>query len=649
MIRVCRRQSQRGDMAVKIKTKLISVFAVAIAASGAVNLSVLIGAVYPSFVTLERAKATENAERVLSAVKSEVDALVMTATDYANWDDSYQYATDGNTTFIERNFSPSSVKNLNVNLIHIEKASGETLYDGDFDAAGNNVSQADRVSLSPIDPDHVLTPRGIAPTPVKGVMATSGGPMLVVSRPILKTSGDGPAVGWIVMGRLLDGELVAALRARARVEFRLVDLGRGLLDPTDSRVIETLSRSAATPVIREDGESLIAHSMLRDVRGSPELLVSVSTPRDITRLGRESMIYALSGGVLSALPIIGVLWAALQWMVINPLAALTKGVAAIGRHGCVAGRVGTARTDELGTLSREFDALLEAVADVRNRLIEQSYHAGVAEMASGVMHNLRNQLTPLTLRVSRLCGSDQFRPSDLSHLDQAADQLADGSFAPEQKDKLVEFIKLSAHDLNFRFVQMRVELAMMAEETGRIGKVINELEGFSRVVCGLEPTGLIDPVRDAISIAPKFPELRVDVALDPGLESCPEVMTRSFLLKHVVVNLLVNACEAVQAAGKTQDAIEIKAELADANGRAFVDLQVRDHGIGIEPDKIMSVFARGYTTKSGPKRGTGLHWCANCVAAMGGRIFAESRGANSGTTFHILLPLAETPSVAIAA
>ncbi len=633
----------------KIKTKFISVFAVAIAASGAANLLVLKEAIYPNFVKLERETATENADRVLAAVKSEIHNLDVTAAAYANCDSLYLHAVGGNSTFIEQGFTSSPASPLNVDMIHIVAASGEALFDRDYGAVRNSAPSPDRLSLPMIDPDHVLTPRGIPSAPIKGVMATPHGPMLVVSRPILKSSGDGPAVGWIVMGRMLDRELVSALQARTRVEFRLVDLTRDRLEPAASRMIETLSHSAAQPVVRDDGENLSVDTLLLDVRGSPELLVSISTPREISRLGQESLVYAVSGGGLSALAIIGMLWAALQRMVIGPLAVLTTGVVDVGKHGGIVGRVGTGRTDELGTLGRAFDSLIETLADVRNRLIEQSYHAGVAEMASGVMHNLRNQLTPLTLRVSRLCGSEQFRASDLSQIDQAADRLADGSFPPEQRDKAAEFIKLSAHDLNFRLVQLRTELIKMAKESAQIEKVINELEGFCRVVCSLEPTRLIGPVREAVSIAPNFPELKVDVTLDSRLESCPEVMTRSFLLKHVVVNLLVNACEGVLAAAKTGDTFEIKAELTDVNGRSFVDLQVRDHGIGIEPDKIAMVFARGYTTKDGPKRGTGLHWCANCVAAMGGQMFAESPGPNCGATFHILLPRAESLSVAVAA
>ena len=47
----------------------------------------------------------------------------------------------------------------------------------------------------------------------------------------------------------------------------------------------------------------------------------------------------------------------------------------------------------------------------------------------------------------------------------------------------------------------------------------------------------------------------------------------------------------------------------------------------------------GFTTKIGERRGTGLHWCANSVNAMGGKLFARSPGLNQGATLHLILPL----------
>jgi signal transduction histidine kinase len=69
---------------------------------------------------------------------------------------------------------------------------------------------------------------------------------------------------------------------------------------------------------------------------------------------------------------------------------------------------------------------------------------------------------------------------------------------------------------------------------------------------------------------------------------------------------------------------------------------VRDNGTGFGEDVRNRVFQRGFTSKGqGDTKGLGLHWCANAVAGMGGRIFADSEGEGHGAEFHVLLPAAQ--------
>ena len=53
---------------------------------------------------------------------------------------------------------------------------------------------------------------------------------------------------------------------------------------------------------------------------------------------------------------------------------------------------------------------------------------------------------------------------------------------------------------------------------------------------------------------------------------------------------------------------------------------------------LRDIFQRGFSTKEGKKRGLGLHWCANTLVAMNGRIEAASEGIDEGAVFHIYLP-----------
>ena len=67
---------------------------------------------------------------------------------------------------------------------------------------------------------------------------------------------------------------------------------------------------------------------------------------------------------------------------------------------------------------------------------------------------------------------------------------------------------------------------------------------------------------------------------------------------------------------------------------------IQDDGLGIEADRLKRIFNRGVSTKGLNSTGIGLHWCSNTVAAMEGKLYAESEGLGNGACFHLKLPVA---------
>jgi len=71
-------------------------------------------------------------------------------------------------------------------------------------------------------------------------------------------------------------------------------------------------------------------------------------------------------------------------------------------------------------------------------------------------------------------------------------------------------------------------------------------------------------------------------------------------------------------------------------------LECQDDGVGIPQENLARVFEKGFSTKSREtNQGIGLHWCANALSALGGRIWAESAGPGRGAVLHLLVPLTE--------
>jgi two-component system, NtrC family, sensor kinase len=120
----------------------------------------------------------------------------------------------------------------------------------------------------------------------------------------------------------------------------------------------------------------------------------------------------------------------------------------------------------------------------------------------------------------------------------------------------------------------------------------------------------------------------------------------------VLQNLIINAADAVRDAGRARGTLRFSAAVSSDAQRTLLHLNCQDDGMGIARENLERVFEKGFTTKSPEtNHGIGLHWCANAMSALGGRIWASSEGPGRGATLHLLIPLAvrETAPLAGAA
>lgn len=119
--------------------------------------------------------------------------------------------------------------------------------------------------------------------------------------------------------------------------------------------------------------------------------------------------------------------------------------------------------------------------------------------------------------------------------------------------------------------------------------------------------------------------------IDPAL---PRIHADAQQLTQVLVNLFLNAIDAMPAGGK----ITVTAELDAEGAPPALVLSVADNGIGIEKDFLPKIFQPFYTAKKRRGLGLGLPICERIVTNHGGRIEVKSR-PGEGTTFTVYLPL----------
>ncbi len=186
--------------------------------------------------------------------------------------------------------------------------------------------------------------------------------------------------------------------------------------------------------------------------------------------------------------------------------------------------------------------------------------------------------------------------------------------------------------------EMCVALEEALEGTSRIRTITTDLRTFSRAE--QEPNRPVD-LREVADWALKVSGagLLGRCSVRRQLEPAPRVMASETRLGQVLVNLLVNASDALQR-GPEKDFVRV-ATYPDARGWAVVE--VEDSGCGISPEQLHRIFDPFFTTK-GPGRGTGLGLSIShgIVTALGGEIRVDST-PGVGTVVRVMLPPADQP------
>jgi signal transduction histidine kinase len=173
--------------------------------------------------------------------------------------------------------------------------------------------------------------------------------------------------------------------------------------------------------------------------------------------------------------------------------------------------------------------------------------------------------------------------------------------------------------------------------TGILGFARNRPQGF-------EPTDMVKLIDDALLLLEREMS-KYRVVVERQFQAVPPAMANANRIQQVVMNLLVNARQAMPGGG------HIWIRLAHDPALDTVDLTIRDNGTGIAPDKLPRIFDRYFTTKSGPdasgKGGTGLglSFCRDVIEEHRGRIRVEST-PGKGTAFTLKLPVAHEPAAA---
>jgi len=277
---------------------------------------------------------------------------------------------------------------------------------------------------------------------------------------------------------------------------------------------------------------------------------------------------------------------------------------------------------------------------MQQRLIDVSRQAGMAEIATGVLHNVGNVLNSVNVSVS--IAVDRLRASRLSGLGRLAALLREHQadlpsfLADDPKGKqIAPYLASLADSLVSEQREILHELSGLIQNVDHIKQIVKSQQSFAKSSGVSESITLSELVQDAIRInAESLERHRIKIERDIASDLVIKVDKHQVL--QILVNLVSNAKHAMRCSeGDRILTIRAGALSADPSRLVFI---VSDTGTGIAPENLTRIFSHGFTTRT-DGHGFGLHTSALAAKNMGGSLTAASQGLGRGAVFTLEIPL----------
>ena len=388
------------------------------------------------------------------------------------------------------------------------------------------------------------------------------------------------------------------------------------------------------------------------------------------------MVVSLGGSIL--------LSSRLQRVVSLPILRLADAAQKISEAGDYSIRVTKDADDELGTLYDEFNNMLDRIQEgeaqlqqahddledrvekrtrqlsetnlelsrqvierqraegerdeAHHRLVETARQAGMAEIATGVLHNVGNVLN--SVNVSAALVSDRLRNLKLDDMTRAVDMIKAheddlGAFlATDEKGKLLPgFLTMLGEHFNQERAALLEELQSLGKNVDHVKTIVSMQQSYAGVAGVVEAVSLADLVDDALQLnMSSFEKHGVEVVRE--FAELPEVNVEKQKLLQILVNLITNAKDALIESDRSDRRLTVRILRPDDD---CMRVEVADNGLGIARENLVRVFSHGFTTKR-HGHGFGLHASANAAKEIGGSLFVESDGLGQGATFFVEFP-----------
>jgi PAS domain S-box-containing protein len=299
------------------------------------------------------------------------------------------------------------------------------------------------------------------------------------------------------------------------------------------------------------------------------------------------------------------------------------------------------KQDYIIAIARDITERKRAEAKLKTaqeKLLETAREVGMAEVATGVLHNVGNVLNSVSVTAESI--QKRVRGSKISYLcdvvglfEEHENELAKFMTNEERGKKIPAFLANLSKELTDEQQRCLEALEELTKHVQHVGDIIQLQQSHSKTKGLIEPTSIEELVEDTLKINAEM-ITRNQVEVEREIMDLPTLLFDRHKVLQILTNLISNAIYALSQCNRDDKILKIQVK---ESKDGFVRIDVCDNGIGIPKENLTRIFEHGFTTRK-TGHGFGLHSTALSVNELNGSIKVHSDGPGKGAVFTVELP-----------
>ncbi|KTC88778.1 ATP-binding protein [Fluoribacter dumoffii] len=282
----------------------------------------------------------------------------------------------------------------------------------------------------------------------------------------------------------------------------------------------------------------------------------------------------------------------------------------------------------------------EKIKELNQQISSTARRAGMAEVATTILHNIGNILNSSNVSITILKNSFKldYHKKLLKIMEMMENHQTDlvHFLTHDPKGKIIpQYLLAIGKIIMEENEKNNLEVENLQEDLRHITQIVDTQKSISGLSSLNEKVYLPELIDTAMSIIMNSSKKK-DIQITKNFNPTPMINVDKSKLLQILINLIQNAKDSVlENTSSLFKEIKLKVQ---KKGKKWVEIIVEDNGVGINADNLQRIFAFGFTTKKNG-HGIGLHSSAISAREMGGSLIAASKGEGYGAQFLLTLPI----------